>query len=375
MPTSREGRDHAYLTDFGLTKQAGSESGLTRAGAFMGTPAYMAPEQIEGRDVEGRADQYSLAAMAFEMLTGVVPFKRDQEIAVAMAHLKDPVPSAVALRPDLPATVDTVLAQGMAKEPVGSISPIAPRSSTTSAWRSAAGAVAARPIRRRQSRGAAPGRRHFGPRARRRRRGWPLRLGSSAQARSARRRRRPAPRQHRRGGRPRHRRRPDPSTFPSGAEAALLARLPDAMTTDCRRGSYRMQDVSGFGDESAARPAASIICDLSAPDGPDQIGFVTFSAPAGQADRWTTHQVDASQGNVPGAAPGAGDCAVVPKAVGSWSLAGASVGTFGCYERDGVSWLYWAYQDANMAAFASSAEPDRGSLVAWWEANARFLLP
>ena len=82
--------DHAYLTDFGLTKQTGSESGLTKAGSFMGTLAYMAPEQIEGQDVDGRADEYSLAAMAFEALTGHVPFKRDQEIAVAMAHLKDP---------------------------------------------------------------------------------------------------------------------------------------------------------------------------------------------------------------------------------------------------------------------------------------------
>ena len=108
--------DHAYLTDFGLTKQTGSESGLTKAGSFMGTLAYMAPEQIEGQDVDGRADQYALAAMAFEALTGVVPFKRDQEIAVAMAHLKDPVPSAVGLRPELPAGVDEALSRGMAKD-------------------------------------------------------------------------------------------------------------------------------------------------------------------------------------------------------------------------------------------------------------------
>ena len=82
----------------------------------MGTLAYMAPEQIEGQDVDGRADEYCLAAMAFEALTGHVPFKRDQEIAVAMAHLKDPVPSAVALRPELPAGVDGALARGMAKD-------------------------------------------------------------------------------------------------------------------------------------------------------------------------------------------------------------------------------------------------------------------
>ena len=54
--------DHAYLTDFGLTKQSGSETGLTRAGGFVGTLEYIAPEQIEGQPADGRADQYALAA-------------------------------------------------------------------------------------------------------------------------------------------------------------------------------------------------------------------------------------------------------------------------------------------------------------------------
>ena len=72
----------------------------------------MAPEQIEGQDVDGRADQYSLAAMAFEALTGHVPFKRDQEIAVAMAHLKDPVPSASHSDRSCPPSVDIVLCAG-----------------------------------------------------------------------------------------------------------------------------------------------------------------------------------------------------------------------------------------------------------------------
>ena len=114
--TGSDERPHAYLTDFGLTKQAGSDTGLTRAGAFLGTPAYMAPEQVDGTEVDGRADQYALGAMAFECLTGRVPFVRDKEVAVALAHLKDPVPSAVALQPGLPAPVDVVLAKAMAKD-------------------------------------------------------------------------------------------------------------------------------------------------------------------------------------------------------------------------------------------------------------------
>ncbi len=108
--------EHAYLTDFGLTKQAGTESGLTRVGSFMGTPAYMAPEQIEGQDVDGRADQYSLACMAFELLTGSVPFQREQEFAVAMAHVRDRPPAPTSLRPELPAAVDVVFGQAMAKD-------------------------------------------------------------------------------------------------------------------------------------------------------------------------------------------------------------------------------------------------------------------
>ena len=114
--TGSDERPHAYLADFGLTKQTGSETGLTRAGAFLGTPAYMAPEQVDGTEVDGRADQYALGAMAFEALTGRVPFVREKEVAVALAHLKDPVPSAVALRPELPAAVDTVLGKAMAKD-------------------------------------------------------------------------------------------------------------------------------------------------------------------------------------------------------------------------------------------------------------------
>ena len=69
--------DHAYLTDFGLTKHRGSQTGLTRAGGFIGTLEYIAPEQIEGRAVDGRADQYALGAIAVACLTGEPPFPRD----------------------------------------------------------------------------------------------------------------------------------------------------------------------------------------------------------------------------------------------------------------------------------------------------------
>jgi predicted ATPase/class 3 adenylate cyclase len=85
----------------------------------LGTVAYMAPEQIEGRTVDGRADQYALACAAFELLAGVVPFEREQDMAVLYAHLSAPPPSLAGLRSGIPAGVDEVLARGMAKAPAG----------------------------------------------------------------------------------------------------------------------------------------------------------------------------------------------------------------------------------------------------------------
>ncbi len=75
-------QDHVYLSDFGLTKQALSTSSLTSTGQFLGTLDYIAPEQIENKNVDGRADLYSLACAAYEMLAGSPPFRRDQGVAV-----------------------------------------------------------------------------------------------------------------------------------------------------------------------------------------------------------------------------------------------------------------------------------------------------
>ena len=75
----RPGRpDHVYLSDFGLSKGAPSSAGLTGMGQFLGTLDYISPEQIEGKPVDGRADEYALACAAFELLTGhaAVPARR-----------------------------------------------------------------------------------------------------------------------------------------------------------------------------------------------------------------------------------------------------------------------------------------------------------
>jgi serine/threonine protein kinase len=109
--------DHLYLSDFGLSKQRVSSAPLTLTGQFLGTLDYMAPEQVEGEALDGRADLYSLACAAFEMLAGQPPFKRDQGLAVMWAQLQAPRPSLTALRPDLPPAVDQVIARAMAKSP------------------------------------------------------------------------------------------------------------------------------------------------------------------------------------------------------------------------------------------------------------------
>jgi serine/threonine protein kinase len=110
--------DHVYVSDFGLAK-SGSASVLTGAGAPVGTVAYMAPEQITGGPVDGRADQYALGCVAFESLFGAVPFERDQDMAVIWAHLSVEPPPLSSRRAGLPAEIDEVLSRALAKSPEG----------------------------------------------------------------------------------------------------------------------------------------------------------------------------------------------------------------------------------------------------------------
>jgi WD40 repeat protein len=114
----RPGRpDHVYLADFGLSKGAVAGISLTGNGNPVGTPGYSAPEQVQGHDVDGRADQYALACVAFELLTERPPYERDQPLAVLLAHLAAQPPSLAARRPDLPPAADLVLARALAKRP------------------------------------------------------------------------------------------------------------------------------------------------------------------------------------------------------------------------------------------------------------------
>ena len=108
---------HAYLADFGLTRRVGGARGLTASGQVLGTIDYVAPEQVEGGPVDGRADQYALGCVLFECLTGEVPFRRDGELAVLWAHVHDPPPRIGEHRLDLPVALDDVIGRALAKAP------------------------------------------------------------------------------------------------------------------------------------------------------------------------------------------------------------------------------------------------------------------
>jgi tRNA A-37 threonylcarbamoyl transferase component Bud32/streptogramin lyase len=110
-------RDHVYLADFGLTRRqtdAAAQSGDSRS---LGTPAYLAPEQIEGGSIDGRADVYSLGCLLYQCLTGEPPFQAASRLEVAWAHLEEEPPRATERNPALPAAVDDVIRKAMAKNP------------------------------------------------------------------------------------------------------------------------------------------------------------------------------------------------------------------------------------------------------------------
>ena len=111
----REG-EHCYVVDFGLAVGQGA-SPATSTGAWTGTPAYVAPEQLRGENLDARADVYALGVLAFQALAGRTPYAREHESGTLLAHLHAPPPSLTELRPELPRAVDAVIARALAKAP------------------------------------------------------------------------------------------------------------------------------------------------------------------------------------------------------------------------------------------------------------------
>ena len=106
---------HAMVADFGIAKALGNTTANATGTGIIGSPAYMSPEQWRGEELDGRADQYALAVVAYEMLSGVRPFETARVEDLLTLHLSAEMPDITALRPALPASADAALRRAMAK--------------------------------------------------------------------------------------------------------------------------------------------------------------------------------------------------------------------------------------------------------------------
>jgi serine/threonine-protein kinase len=109
-------RNTVKLIDFGLAK-ATTGAGLTGTGMLLGTPHYMSPEQVRGKNVDASSDLYSLGALAYHLVCGRPPFHGDNVIAVGFAHCTEIATPPRTLRPDLPEALDAMIVRALAKLP------------------------------------------------------------------------------------------------------------------------------------------------------------------------------------------------------------------------------------------------------------------
>jgi DNA-binding NarL/FixJ family response regulator len=115
--TRRDGTEHAFLTDFGITKERVAEDSLTKTGFAVGTADYMAPEQAQGAEVDSRADIYALGCILYRALSGSVVYDKDSDVEKMWAHIHEPPPALLAVRPDLPPSLGETVERALAKAP------------------------------------------------------------------------------------------------------------------------------------------------------------------------------------------------------------------------------------------------------------------
>jgi serine/threonine protein kinase len=360
-----EKADHAYLTDFGLTKHRGSQTGLTQSGAFMGTLDYIAPEQVEGRPVDGRTDQYSLACVAFHCLTGTTPFPRDTDIAIAMAHLREQPPSATSLRPELPPDVDRVLARALAKK-------------QDDRYPSSEGFVGAL----RQALGVRVSEPHPVPPATTSNR-LPLligllavvavvavggigllvsRAGQASPSTSA----AELPSTSVTGSAPLE---PTGDPFPTLLESSLILSLPNESGPECDRGDDALLPTR---QGPSVRPRAHVVCSLVGGQGLEtiEIWLLPFMADIRGSD------VIVALATAAGVAEG--DCATTDKGGGGWYAPETDLyGGHACWPSgDGTgSELAWSVDEAWVVYRARLNGRDHAALHAWWIANRESIVP
>jgi serine/threonine protein kinase/alpha-tubulin suppressor-like RCC1 family protein len=112
-----DGSDRALLFDFGIARSADAETHLTMTGIALGTPAYMPPEQIDGAELDGRSDLYSLGLVGWEMLTGQRPWNGEGLYSTIYKQKHEYLPSLAVLRPDVPSSLRLAIEGALHKDP------------------------------------------------------------------------------------------------------------------------------------------------------------------------------------------------------------------------------------------------------------------
>ena len=139
-----DGVEQPKLVDFGLVKStAEHDLQVTQAHRFMGTPAFMAPEQVERPDIDGRADQYALGCVLFLMLSGRVPYEAGTPLGMAVAHKSEAIPRLGARGVAAPPALEAILRQAMAKDPDDRFADCGALADALDQWRAAVAPAAA----------------------------------------------------------------------------------------------------------------------------------------------------------------------------------------------------------------------------------------
>jgi serine/threonine-protein kinase len=362
--------DHVYLTDFGLTKQRGSETGLTRTGSFLGTLEYIAPEQIEGKGTDGRADQYALAAIAVACLTGQPPFPRDSDVAILNAHLRDAPPSLHERRAELPIGADAVIARAMAKKPEDRYPDCR---AFVAELRDTLGVTA---TQQRARPSFSSGRRRIvlagsGVAAVLLIAGgiWLVAGGSAPGASPS-----PSPTQLA-GTSPTPLPSPTEDVYPNAAESELLAALHASLGDACERGPYNLVEGDYTYWGPSGTPIASLKCVLAIDSGANEVVVRRFKntglGPGGFTTDSAISAIVASRQLRPG------KCATSTRAGDRWELSGVDAGAVACFidGQTGDAGLYWSYKDYAILVKATNQKGDSAALYGFFQSVARFISP
>jgi CheY-like chemotaxis protein len=117
LVATRAGREHAFLTDFGISRDRTGATDLTQTGFAVGTADYMSPEQARGTAIDGRADVYALGCVLYRALAGSVVYDKDSDVEKMWAHINEPPPALVDVRPELPRSLADAVERALAKAP------------------------------------------------------------------------------------------------------------------------------------------------------------------------------------------------------------------------------------------------------------------